>query len=233
MVLFTAIAWWLIPAGRTFDSRLSGRPAGIILISRAAATPTLRAYQSPVGATGITWPQTKFLLTMLPPFSVRAFCGIAGSLFAFALAAGRREKLIPPRDQWLWLLVFAMLNYGLFVVLTTEALVYLTASEAVTITYTLPIWASILAWPMLGERLTLVRIVAILLGCGGVALMVGVGSVNAGWDKLPGAAMGFAAAWLFGLGTVVAKKHPLRIPPAASVAWQGAIGTVPVLVLAR
>ena len=49
----------------------------------------------------LTWPQTKFLLTMLPPFSVRAFCGIAGSLFAFALAAGRREKLIPPRDQCL------------------------------------------------------------------------------------------------------------------------------------
>ena len=46
----------VIPAGRTFDSRLSGRPAGMILISRAAATPTLRAYQSPVEATGIRVP---------------------------------------------------------------------------------------------------------------------------------------------------------------------------------
>ena len=79
-------------------------------------------------------------MTNLPPFSMRAVCGIAGSLFAFALAAGRCEKLAPPGDQWPWLLVFAMLNYGLFVVLTTEARVYLTASEAVTITYTLPIW---------------------------------------------------------------------------------------------
>jgi len=182
---------------------------------------------------GLTWPQSKFLLTMLPPFSMRTICGVAGSIFAFAIAAGRREKLLPPRDQWPWLLVFAMLNYGLFVVLTTEALVYLTASEAVTITYTLPIWASILAWPMLGERLTPTRILAILLGCAGVATMVGVGSTSASWDKLPGAAMGFAAAWLFGLGTVVAKKHPLRMPPATSVAWQGAIGTVPVLVLAQ
>ena len=51
----TAVGVTLIPAGRTFDSRLSGRPAGIILISRAAATPTLRAYQSPVEATGIRW----------------------------------------------------------------------------------------------------------------------------------------------------------------------------------
>ena len=182
---------------------------------------------------GMTWPQSKFLLTMLPPFSMRTVCGVAGSLFAFAIAVARREKLMPPRDQWPWLLVFAMLNYGLFVVLTTEALVTLTASEAVTITYTLPIWASILAWPMLGERLTPSRILAILLGCAGVATMMGVGSASARWDKLPGVAMGFGAAWLFGLGTVVAKKHPLRLPPSASVAWQGAIGTIPVLILAQ
>jgi probable blue pigment (indigoidine) exporter len=185
---------------------------------------------------GMTWPQSKFLLSMLPPFSMRASCGIAGSAFAFLVAAARRERLIPPPDQWLWLVVFAMLNYGLFIVLTTQALVWLTASEAVVITYTLPIWASILAWPMLGERLTVKRILAILFGCGGVALMVGIdfassGVAQANWGKLPGAAMGLAAAWLFGLGTVVAKKHPLRMPPATSVAWQGSIGTIPVLVL--
>ena len=181
---------------------------------------------------GLTWPQSKFLLTMLPPFTMRAACGLAGGAFAFALAAAKREKLLPPRDQWPLLLVYAMLNYGLFVVLTTEALVYLPASVAVTITYTLPIWASILAWPMLGERLTLARLVAILLGCGGVALMVGIGSAAFRWATLPGAVMGLLAAWLFGLGTVIAKKRPLRLPPSTSVAWQGSIGTIPVLVLA-
>ncbi len=182
---------------------------------------------------GLTWPQSKFLLTMLPPFSMRTACGIAGSLVAFGIAAARRENMWPPRSEWPWLLVYAMLNYGLFVVLTTVALVYLPASEAVTITYTLPIWASILAWPLLGERLTPTRILAILLGCAGVATMVGIGSEAARWDKLPGAATGFAAAWLFGLGTVMAKKRPLSLPPSTSVAWQGAIGTIPVLILAQ
>ena len=80
--------------------------------------------------------------------------------------------------------------------------------------------------------MTLVRIAASLLGGGGVALMVGVGSVNTGWNKLPEAAMGFAAASLFGPSTVVAKKPPVRLPPAASVAWHRAFGTVPILVLA-
>ena len=181
---------------------------------------------------GLTWPQSKFLLTMLPPFSMRTVCGLAGGAFAFAIAAARGERLMPPRDQWPLLLVYSMLNYGLFVVLTTEALVYLPASVAVTITYTLPIWASILAWPMLGERLTIPRLLAILLGCGGVALMVGIGSAAFSWATLPGAIMGFVAAWLFGLGTVIAKKRPLRLPPSTAVAWQGSIGTIPVLVLA-
>ncbi len=182
---------------------------------------------------GLTWPQSKYLLSMLPPFSMRAACGIAGGAFAFAVAAIRRENLIPPRDQWPWLLAYAMLNYGLFIVLTTQALVWLNASEAVVITYTLPIWASILAWPLLGERLSFSRVLSILLGCAGVALMVGVGSFQANPEKLPGAAMALMAAWLFGVGTVIAKKHPLRLPPATNVAWQGSIGTLPVLVLAQ
>jgi len=181
---------------------------------------------------GLSWPQTKYLLSELPPFTMRAACGIGGCLFAFAVAAARGERLRPPRNQWGWLFVFAMLNYGLFIVLTTQALVWLTASEAVVIVYTLPIWASIIAWPMLGERPTIPRVLAIGFGLGGVALMVGVGTAALSWAKLPGAAMGLIAAVLFGFGTVVAKKHPLALPPTTSVAWQAALGSIPVALLA-
>ena len=94
---------------------------------------------------GLTWPQFKYPLSLLPPFTMRATPGVLGCLFAFAVAATREERLRPPRDQWVMLFVFAQLNYGLFIILTTQALVWLKASEAVTITYMLPIWASVLA----------------------------------------------------------------------------------------
>jgi drug/metabolite transporter (DMT)-like permease len=181
---------------------------------------------------GLTWPQNKFLLTQLPPFTMRTIAGVLAAVFGFAMAFARREKLTPPADQRGKLFLFAMLNFGLFVVLTTEALVWLKASEAVVITYTLPIWASVMAWPMLGERPNGRKLLAILLGLAGVALMVDIGSAEARWEKLPGAAFGFTAAWMFGLGTVVAKKHPLRMPPSASVAWQCALGCIPVILLA-
>ena len=49
---------------------------------------------------GLTWPQSKFLLTMLPPFSMRAACGVLAFSFAFLIALVRGENLWPPRDQW-------------------------------------------------------------------------------------------------------------------------------------
>jgi drug/metabolite transporter (DMT)-like permease len=110
--------------------------------------------------------------------------------------------------------------------------VWLKASEAVVIVYTLPIWASLLAWPMLGERPTIAKVVALVLALGGVALLVGADPVSASAHELPGVAMGFAAAVLFGLGTVMAKKQPIRMPPASSVAWQAMLGIALVMVLA-
>jgi probable blue pigment (indigoidine) exporter len=181
---------------------------------------------------GLTWPQSKFLLTMLPPFSMRASCGVTGFCFAFVVAFIRRERLWPPRDQWPRLVLFAMLNYGLFIVLNTMSLAWLKASEAVVITYTLPVWASLLAWPMLGERPTVQKILALILALGGVALLVGADTSEASWQKLPAVALGLGAAISFGLGTVLAKKYPLRLPPATSVAWQAMLGMALVVALA-
>jgi probable blue pigment (indigoidine) exporter len=179
---------------------------------------------------GFAWPVTKFLLSELPPFTMRTACSAAGVVFAFAVAALRREKLWPPREQWGLLLVFSMLNFGVFMVFTTLALVLLPASEAVIVTYTLPIWTAALAWPVLGEQPTLQRVTAITLGVAGVVLLVGVGSGAASWSRLPGVLAGGLAAALFGLGAVIAKRAPLAMPLVAGVAWQVLLGIVPLLV---
>lgn len=199
---------------------VSDRAEGIALVVFTAVT------------WGLTWPQTKYLMGLLSPFTARATVGLSGTAFAFAVAMLRHERILPPRDQWGRLFVFAMLNYGAFIVLTTLSLIWLKASEAVTITYTLPIWASLLAWPMLGERMTAKKLVAMVLALAGVALLVKADTASATWEKVGPAALALTAAVLFGLGTVVAKKSPLRMPPTSAVAWQAGIGMVPVLALA-
>ncbi len=76
------------------------------------------------------------------------------------------------------------------------------------------------------------KVVALVLAMSGVALLVGADTAEATWQKLPAAGLSLAAAMLFGLGTVLAKKHPLRLPPATSVAWQALFGMVLVVSLA-
>ncbi len=181
---------------------------------------------------GFNWPVMKFMLSELPPFTMRTVAAAMGLVFAILLALARRERLAVPRDQIVPLIVLATLNYGAFSVLTTISLVWLRASEAVVITYTLPIWAALLAWPMLGERPTGGRVAGMIFALAGVALLVGADQMRTGWAVLPGIGSGFLAAMLFGLGTVFAKRRPLRMPPVAAVAWQIGLGSIPVLILA-
>lgn len=181
---------------------------------------------------GLNWPVMKFILEQVPPFTARTLAGGLALVFAIALALARKERLGVPRGQVWLLLVYATLNFGAFTIFTTISLVWLRASEAVVITYTLPIWAALLAWPMLGERPTAARIVGMVLALGGVALLVGADQMHAGWAVLPGIGSGFLAAVLFALGTVIAKRRPLAMPMVAGVMWQIGLGSIPVLVLA-
>lgn len=181
---------------------------------------------------GFNWPVMKFVLSEVPPFAARTLAGALALIFAVLLALGRGERLRVPRGQVWLLLVYATLNFGAFTVFTTISLVWLRASEAVVITYTLPIWAALLAWPMLGERPTGSRVAGMVLALGGVALLVGADQMRAGWAVLPGIGSGFLAAVLFALGTVIAKRRPLAMPLVAGVAWQIGLGSIPVLILA-
>ena len=91
----------------------------------------------------------------------------------------------------------------------------------------MPVWAALLAWPVLGERPRARHLLG--LGCGllGMAVVVAGQGLDIGLAKLPGVGFALAAAVLFALGAVVTKRWPLAMPPAASVAWQVGLGMLP------
>ena len=67
----------------------------------------------------------------------------------------------------------ALLNVTGWMVLMGLALLWLPASEAALIAYTMPVWASLLAWPVLGERPTVLRTVALVMAFAGLAAIMG------------------------------------------------------------
>ena len=56
---------------------------------------------------------------------------------------------------------------------TALALLWLTVAQAALLTFSMPIWATLLAWPILGERPRLRSVIALCLGVAGLVLLMG------------------------------------------------------------
>jgi drug/metabolite transporter (DMT)-like permease len=111
------------------------------------------------------------------------------------------------------------------------ALVWLPASEAVVIAYTMPVWTALLAWPLLGERMTWMRVLALVMAFGGIAVLTGSNGFAASLAKLPGILLALVGAIGFALGTIFLKRFPIRLPAATSAAWQIGAGCLPVALI--
>ena len=179
---------------------------------------------------GFNWTVTKYLLSELPPLTLRGSSGVIGAALLALLALLSRQSLHVPRWMWPRIVLLGVLNVTAWMVLMGLALLWLPASEAALIAYTMPVWASLLAWPVLGERPTLLRTIALLMAFAGLASIMGGNGLSASMQKLPGIIMALCGAIGFAVGTVLAKRRPILLPPIPAAAWQIGIGCLPVAV---
>jgi drug/metabolite transporter (DMT)-like permease len=177
---------------------------------------------------GINWPVAKYLLHELPPLTMRTLPGVFSAMMLAGLVLAKGQSLRVPRGEWGKLILYATLMVGAWMALMGLSLVHLPASETAILGATLPVWAAGLAWPILGERLTLLRIIAIAMAIGGVVLLMGGDSIGVSWEKVPGILCALLAALLFALGAVLTKLRPIAMRPLAGAVWQLGLGCFPV-----
>jgi drug/metabolite transporter (DMT)-like permease len=180
---------------------------------------------------GSNWPMLKLLLEEMPPLAARSWAGLAAALLFAAGALALRIPLGVPRRLWGRLVLASLLNVTAWMGFATLGLSWLATSEAAILAYTMPVWTVLLAWPVLGERPTGQRVAGLVLGLAGVGVLFAGRGLELGLAKLPGMALMLAAALLFALGSVMAKRFPLPMHPAAAVAWQVGLGCLPLWLL--
>ena len=109
------------------------------------------------------------------------------------------------------------------------ALTLIPLGQVVAIEFTMPIWTAILAASFLGERMTVWKITAIVLGLVGVIVIVrpATGEIN------PGQLIALAAAIGFGISIAVVKSLTRTEQTLAIIFWmlvvQSAVGFLPAL----
>lgn len=178
----------------------------------------------------LNWPLMKLLLQQWPPLFARGLAGVASALILFSIAWGRRQSLQVPREALPRLAFASFTNVFAWMGFGTVAMKYVPVGEGALIVYTMPIWATLLAWPLAGIRPTLVDVIALILGVGGIAVLLGANGFALDGGEIVGIVLLFAAAILFAIGNIL-NRTPLPMPPLIVVAWQVGLGCLVMLIL--
>ena len=178
---------------------------------------------------GVNWPFMKLLLRELPPLSGRGVAGVTAALILAVVALGRRERLSVPREAIPRLLFATFTNVIAWMGFGTVSMKWVSVGEGALLIYTMPIWATLLAWPLLGTRPTFRNLLALCLGIVGIVILFGGAGFSFTPEKIAGASLALAAAILFALGNIL-NRAPIPVPPVALVAWQVGLGCLAMLV---
>ena len=179
---------------------------------------------------GLNWPFMKLLLRELPPLSARGLAGVTAALILAVVALSRSERLSVPREAIPRLFFATFTNVIAWMGFGTVAMKWVSVGEGALLAYTMPIWATLFAWPLLGMRPTIRDVLALCLGIIGTVILFGGDGFSFTPEKLAGAALALAAAILFALGNIL-NRAPIPVPPVALVAWQVGLGCLAMLVV--
>jgi len=173
---------------------------------------------------GTAWVTMRMALDEIPPFSMRLATLSLGAtvLTTFALLQGRKLA-VGHRRTWIHICMASLLNIVAFSVFTPFAQLSAETSRVAIMVYTMPIWAAMLALPILGERLTTTRIAALTLCVAGMAILI---SPLADLGIPVGIMLAVAAAMSWAAGTVYLKWAKLEGDPMAITIWQLLFGVV-------
>lgn len=171
---------------------------------------------------GLNWPAVRISLTEIAPWTLRAGGMSFAGLALVAVALWRGVSLDVPNAHWPRLVVAGILSIAAFNVLLAFAQLMAPTSRAAILTFTMPVWATLMAGPALGERLDRPRLLGLGTGIAGL-LCLGLPLIRAG-QLSPGLALALLASLSWALGTIVTKRWPVAAPTLTIAAWQLLIG---------
>ena len=175
-----------------------------------------------------TFTAVKVGLEHSPPVLFAGIRSLVGGLpmIVVALLWGGRPEL---RREWGTYALLSVLNVVLFVGLQTFALALLPSGTTAVLVYLQPILTGLLARPMLGESLSAVKLVGLLLGFLGI-VTVSVGGFS-GVISASGVVFAVSSAAAWALGTVYFKKVQDRVPMLWAIALSFVLGGIVLLSL--
>src|ERR1700676_5495189 len=173
---------------------------------------------------GVSWPLIKVALNDIPPLSMRTATAAVGALTLYlACRIQGRSLRVPTAKAWAHIIVASLLNIVAFTVFGSFAQLTAATSRVTILAYTMPIWAVLLAWPLLGERPTRMQAAALGLCGAGLAILIYPLTATA---IPPGIWLALITGVSWAAGTVYMKWARIQADPMGVASWQVTIAFV-------
>jgi drug/metabolite transporter (DMT)-like permease len=180
---------------------------------------------------GMSWPIMKMVISEVPLLYSRGICLLLGGIGMLAISHALGISVKVASGDWRRLCVLALFNIVGWNGFVVYGVSLLPAGRSALLGYTMPLWSVILSACLLGEPITRRRALGLVLGLGGIIALIS--DSLGGMARAPvGVICMLLAAWSWGLGIVLIKRLPVRIPTIALTGWMMLIGAIPLLALA-
>ncbi|MBL8382207.1 MAG: DMT family transporter [Burkholderiales bacterium] len=177
---------------------------------------------------GTNWPLFPLAVREVSVWTFRAVAVPVSGLVLLAIAAARGLPLAVPRADWPRLVAATLAYLVVWNIASTYAAVYLPSGQGAVLGFTMPLWAALISWLLLGERLSRRLLVALGLGLAAVALLM-VPSFGAYANAPAGLAAGLIAAVGWAVGTLIIKHRPWQTQVLVLTGWQMILTAVPII----
>ena len=181
---------------------------------------------------GSTWLFIKLGLNDLPPLTFAGIRFVIAAIILFSLIAVRRIPFPTRARDLMFLAATGILSFSLNYGLVFWGEQYISSGLAALLQSTLPAFGLIIAHYYLpGERMTLPRIVGVLLGVVGVGVIFSNQLQVSGPRALWGSAALVLSAFCAAYANVLVKTYGLNLQPSVLAAGQMLFGLIPLLLI--
>jgi len=201
-------------------------------VSRSAIRTIRGAYLALVAVVliwGSTWVAMKLGLRHADPVIYNIQRTVVGIGVLFGVLLLLRRPLSPA--SWVAVAVTGFFQTTINFGATAMALAEGGIGRTAVLTYTMPFWTVLFAWPVLHERLRGLQWLALVLALGGLALIVEPWN----WHDVPASKWWAAFSGLGWAGGTISIKYFQRrgqVDPLNLMAWQLTLGVLPLLAIA-
>jgi drug/metabolite transporter (DMT)-like permease len=180
---------------------------------------------------GANWPLFPIAVREVSVWTFRGVSLLGAGTLLLVLARLRGESIQIPREHWGTVLAASLTYLVVWNVASTYAALLIPSGQAAILGFTMPLWAALIAWVLMGQKPAPRVLVALAAGGFGVVLLMADG-MHA-YAKAPaGFALGLLAGLGWAAGTLILKRKPVPVTSMVLTGWQLLVAAVPIGVTA-